>query len=222
MCIRDRISIDDEVKPAVYVLSDESWHQGVVGLVASRIKERTKRPVIAMALGDNEGEWKGSARSVEGVHMRDLFARLDSLYPGLMSKFGGHAMAAGFSLEQRNKAKFDVALAEVAEKFTEGHDWSHVLWTDGQLQVDEFNMELAEQLRQSTPWGQGFPEPLFDGEFEVLEARIVGETHAKLRLKPVEGTISLDAICFGYLDSCLLYTSPSPRDLSTSRMPSSA
>jgi len=101
----------------------------------------------------------------------------------------------------KNKAKFEVALLEVAEQFTADHDWSHVLWTDGQLQSDEFTMELAEQLRQSTPWGQGFPEPVFDGEFEVLEARIVGDTHAKLRLKPVDGTVSLDAICFGYLDS---------------------
>ena len=201
LAVVEQISINDESKPAIYVLSDQTWHQGVVGLVASRIKERTQRPVIAMAPGDNDGEWKGSARSVEGVHIRDLFARLDALHPGVMSKFGGHAMAAGFSLQEENKAKFEVALLEVAEQFTADHDWSHVLWTDGQLQSDEFTMELAEQLRQSTPWGQGFPEPVFDGEFEVLEARIVGDTHAKLRLKPVDGTVSLDAICFGYLDS---------------------
>ena len=201
LAVVEQISINDESKPAIYVLSDQTWHQGVVGLVASRIKERTQRPVIAMAPGDNDGEWKGSARSVEGVHIRDLFARLDALHSGLMSKFGGHAMAAGFSLQVENKAKFEVALLEVAEQFTADHDWSHVLWTDGQLQSDEFTMELAEQLRQSTPWGQGFPEPVFDGEFEVLEARIVGDTHAKLRLKPVDGTVSLDAICFGYLDS---------------------
>ena len=201
LAVVEQISINDESKPAIYVLSDETWHQGVVGLVASRIKERTQRPVIAMAPGDNDGEWKGSARSIEGVHIRDLFARLDALHPGVMSKFGGHAMAAGFSLQEENKAKFEVALLEVAEQFTADHDWSHVLWTDGQLQSDEFTMELAEQLRQSTPWGQGFPEPVFDGEFEVLEARIVGDTHAKLRLKPVDGTVSLDAICFGYLDS---------------------
>ena len=193
LAVVEQISINDESKPAIYVLSDQTWHQGVVGLVASRIKERTQRPVIAMAPGDNDGEWKGSARSVEGVHIRDLFARLDALHPGVMSKFGGHAMAAGFSLQEENKAKFEVALLEVAEQFTADHDWSHVLWTDGQLQSDEFTMELAEQLRQSTPWGQGFPEPVFDGEFEVLEARIVGDTHAKLRLKPVDGTVSLDS-----------------------------
>jgi len=98
LAIIENVSVDEDIKPAIYVLSDETWHQGVVGLVASRIKERTQRPVIAMAPGDNEGEWKGSARSVDGVHIRDLFARLDSLYPGLMTKFGGHAMAAGFSL----------------------------------------------------------------------------------------------------------------------------
>jgi len=201
LAIIDKISVDEDTKPAIYVLSDEAWHQGVVGLVASRIKERTQRPVIAMAPGDNEGEWKGSSRSVEGVHIRDLLARLDALHPGLMTKFGGHAMAAGFSLQEQNRAKFEVALLEVAEQMTAGHDWSHVLWTDGALQADEFTMELAEQLRQSTPWGQGFPEPVFDGVFEVLEARVVGETHAKLRLRPIDSNVSIDGICFGYLDS---------------------
>jgi len=201
LAVVEQISIDDQDKPAIYVLSDETWHQGVVGLVASRIKERTHRPVIAMAPGDNEGEWKGSARSVDGVHIRDVFARLDALHPGLMSKFGGHAMAAGFSLDAKNKHTFEVEIANVMSDLTRDHDWSHVLWTDGELQADEFTMELAEQLRQSTPWGQAFPEPLFDGYFDVVEARVVGDTHAKLRLKPVGGNNVVDGICFGYLDT---------------------
>ena len=200
LAVIEEISLDDSANPSIYILSDESWHQGVVGLVASRIKERTHRPVVAMAPGDNDGEWKGSARSVEGVHIRDLFARLDSLYPGLLDKFGGHAMAAGFSINEKNKLKFEQALKKVTDLVTENHDWSHVLWTDGALQTDEFTMELAEQLRQSTPWGQSFPEPLFDGEFDVIEARVVGETHAKLKLQPIGSTLSIDAICFGYLD----------------------
>ena len=201
LAVVEQLSFDEEQKPAIYILSDETWHQGVVGLVASRIKERTHRPVIAMAPGDNEGEWKGSARSVDGIHIRDVFARLDALHPGLMTKFGGHAMAAGFSIDDKNRTKFDVAMKEVTEQMTQGHDWSHVLWTDGALQGDEFTMELAEQLRQSTPWGQGFPEPLFDGVFEVIEARVVGETHAKLRLKPIDSHVVIDGICFGYLDT---------------------
>ena len=200
LAIVDKISVNDTNKPAIYALSDETWHQGVVGLVASRIKERTHRPVVAMAPGDNEGEWKGSARSVEGIHIRDLLARLDTLYPNVMSKFGGHAMAAGFSVQDNDLATFKTALLQVAEEMTANKDWSHVLWTDGRLQADEFTMELAEQLRQSTPWGQGFPEPVFEGEFEVLESRIVGSTHAKLRLQPIGSTQAIDGICFGYLE----------------------
>lgn len=200
LAIVEKISVDQQHAPAIYILSDESWHQGVVGLVASRIKERTHRPVVALAPGDNEGEWKGSARSVEGVHVRDLLARLDALHPGLMIKFGGHAMAAGLSLASKNLAKFESELLQVTQEMTADKDWSQILWTDGALEAHEFTIELADQLRQSTPWGQGFPEPLFDGQFDVLEARIVGETHAKLRLRPLDGTQMLDAICFSYLD----------------------
>jgi len=199
LAIVEKIQLDDG--QFVYVLSDESWHQGVVGLVASRIKERTNRPVVALAPGDGEGEWKGSARSVEGVHVRDMLARLDALYPGLMTKFGGHAMAAGLSVQASKLSDFKAALIATADEFTKGKDWSQVLWTDGSLLATEFTMELAEQLRQSSPWGQGFPEPVFDGEFEVIDSRVVGDTHAKLRLRPVDGQQQIDAICFAYLDT---------------------
>lgn len=201
LAIVEKITIDDHSSPTVYCLSDETWHQGVVGLVASRIKERVNRPVVALAPGDGGDEWKGSCRSVEGVHIRDVLARLDALHPGLMGKFGGHAMAAGLSLKAQNLPRFKVAIVQVMDEITKGKDWSHVLWTDGPLQPNELSMETAEQLRQSTPWGQGFPEPLFDGEFEVIESRIVGDTHAKLKLKPVDGNQVIDGICFGYLDN---------------------
>jgi len=201
LAIVDKIAIDDSTLPSVYCLSDESWHQGVVGLVASRIKERFHRPVVALAPGDGENEWKGSCRSVEGVHVRDVLARLDALHPGLMSKFGGHAMAAGLSLKTENLARFKKAIVQVMDEMTAGKDWRHVLWTDGALFANELTMETAEQLRQSTPWGQNFPEPVFDGEFEVVESRVVGNTHAKLRLKPVDGDQVIDGICFGYLDA---------------------
>jgi single-stranded-DNA-specific exonuclease len=201
LAIVEKLAVDQTDVPPIYVLSDESWHQGVVGLVASRIKERTHRPVVAIAPGDAEGEWKGSARSVEGLHIRDLLVRLDATHPNLLAKFGGHAMAAGFSLRSENLEKFKAALLLTAQEMTEGRDWSHVLWTDGELAANEFTMELAEQLRQSTPWGQGFPEPLFDGRFEVIDARVVGDTHAKLRLQPMGAEQQIDGICFGYLNS---------------------
>lgn len=200
LAIVEKITIADDEVPTVYILADETWHQGVVGLVASRIKERVNRPVVALAPGDGDNEWKGSCRSVEGVHIRDVLARLDSLHPGLMTKFGGHAMAAGLSLESKNLEKFKEALVLTMDSMTQGHDWSQVLWTDGELQPNELNMELAEQLRQSSPWGQGFPEPLFDGVFDVVDARIVGDTHAKLRVTPVGSGQVIDGICFGYLD----------------------
>jgi len=201
LAIVEKIAIDDSSLPTVYCLSDETWHQGVVGLVASRIKEQVHRPVVALAPGDGENEWKGSCRSVEGVHIRDVLARLDSLHPGLMTKFGGHAMAAGLSLKAENLSQFEVALVQVMDDMTKGIDWRHVLWTDGELLADELNIETAEQLRQSTPWGQGFPEPVFDGEFDIVESRVVGDSHAKLRLKPVNGTNVIDGICFGYLNT---------------------
>lgn len=201
LAIVDKISIADGDAPTVYVLADETWHQGVVGLVASRVKDRVNRPVVALAPGDGENEWKASCRSVEGVHIRDVLARLDSLHPGLMIKFGGHAMAAGLSLDGKNLEKFKEALLSTMDSMTQGHDWSQILWTDGELLPNELSMELAEQLRQSSPWGQGFPEPLFDGVFDVVDARTVGETHAKLRLTPLGDTQMIEGICFGYLSS---------------------
>ena len=199
LSIVDDLALQQE-QPLVYCLADESWHEGVVGLVASRIKERTHRPVIAMAPAGDGTEWKGSARSIRGVHIRDLLARLDALYPGLMLRFGGHAMAAGLSLKQQKRDEFSRALAAVADELMAGQDWDHIVWTDGELLEEEFSLELAEQIRDCSPWGQAFPEPLFDGQFEVLDARLVGEKHAKLRLRPIQGTINIDAICFSWLD----------------------
>ncbi len=201
LAIVDTISVSTDEQPTIYALHDDSWHQGVVGLVASRIKERTNRPVVALAPGDGEDEWKGSARSVEGVHIRDLLARLDTLYPNLMTKYGGHAMAAGMSVKASKLPEFIRALNLVADELTKGKDWSQVIWTDGALAASDFTMQLAEELRQTSPWGQGFPEPLFDGQFEVIEARTVGSTHAKLKLRPIDGQQSIDGICFGYLDT---------------------
>jgi len=117
-----------------------------------------------------------------------------------MTKFGGHAMAAGLSVSEENISEFEAALLTVTEEITSDRDWSQIVWTDGELTARDFNMEFAQSLRQSTPWGQGFPEPLFDGQFEVVDARVVGDTHAKLKLRLVNGHQDIDAICFGYLD----------------------
>ena len=185
-----------------YCLHDKTWHQGIVGLVASRVKDRVKRPVAAMAPADitkPEGEWKGSLRSVEGVHIRDVLARVDALNPGLMDKFGGHAMAAGLSIEHGKIDAFSTAFDTALKEMTEGMDWQQMIMSDGELADHEFNLELAEQLRYATPWGSGFVAPLFDGYFEVCDARIVGDSHAKMVLRPQDSDNSYDAICFGYL-----------------------
>ena len=199
LAIVDQLSVDQDNKPAIYVLHDESWHQGVVGLVASRIKERNNRPVLALAPSDKEGEWKGSARSVEGVHIRDILARLDALNPGLMLKFGGHAMAAGLSLLGKNLERFKLELNAVAEEMTADKDWGQSIWTDGELAPNDFTIETANELRQISPWGQSFPEPIFQGRFEVIDARLVGEIHAKLKLQPIGTTQHIDGIYFSYL-----------------------
>ncbi|MBX2848786.1 MAG: single-stranded-DNA-specific exonuclease RecJ [Acidiferrobacterales bacterium] len=201
MAILEKLEFEESESPVIYILHDDNWHQGVVGLVASRIKERTNRPVLAFAPSDTEEEYKGSARSVGGLHIRDILARVDSLFPNLITKFGGHAMAAGLSLPKANLARFKSALIQVTEEITQGRNWDQVLLSDGELSDDEFSMDFAEQIRQISPWGQGFPEPLFDGKFQVIDAKVVGETHAKLKLRPLHSNQYIDAICFGYLNA---------------------
>jgi len=185
-----------------YCLFDKTWHQGIVGLVASRVKERVKRPVVALAPADvsnPEGEWKGSFRSVEGVHIRDVIARIDALHPDLIIKFGGHTMAAGMSIVEANIEAFVVAFDQVLREMTAGKDWTQTIMSDGELAHNEFDVNIAEQLRYSSPWGSGFPAPLFDGFFEVCDARVVGDSHAKMLLRPRDSDDTYDAICFGYL-----------------------
>jgi single-stranded-DNA-specific exonuclease len=161
------------------------------------------RPVIAFAPGDNPDELKGSGRSIEGIHMRDLLARVDSLAPNLIEKFGGHAMAAGLSLKKSKFNTFQKVAEQAITEMTEGFNWQQQLLTDGQLQAEDFTQQFAEQLKELTPWGQAFPEPVFEGEFEIVEARQVGDSHVKMKLKPTSGNLAsgqiLDAICFAYL-----------------------
>lgn len=186
---------DDELPP-VLCLFDPDWHQGVVGLVASRIKEKVHRPVVAFARTE-EGELKGSARSVTGLHIRDAMDNVATRHPSMLSKFGGHAMAAGLSLAEKDLDRFRQAMEAEVARWTADMDMEGVLWTDGELLPADFNLENAEVLREAAPWGQQFPEPRFDGLFHILESRIVGEKHLKLRVRGASGGAVFDAIAFG-------------------------
>jgi single-stranded-DNA-specific exonuclease len=185
-----------EPLPLVLCLYDKSWPPGVVGLVASRIKDRFHRPVVAFA-SDGERQLKGSARSVRGLHVRDVLADVDARYPGLIDRFGGHAMAAGLTLAGTSLDVFGRALEEAVAERVADADLSGVLTTDGELPADRLNLGTAELLRSAGPWGQGFPEPLFDGEFRVRDARIVGGHHLRCRLEPESGR-PVPAILFGF------------------------
>jgi single-stranded-DNA-specific exonuclease len=176
-------------------LFEPDWHQGVIGILAARLKERYHRPAIAFA-DAGDGLLKGSARSVEGLHIRDALDALAAANPGLISKFGGHAMAAGLSLPQENFPAFAAAFAAEVSRQLSADDLTGRLLSDGQLNADEFNLPLAQALRHAGPWGQHFPEPLFEGRFEILQQRLVGEKHLKLLLRTDCGTQTLDGIAF--------------------------
>jgi single-stranded-DNA-specific exonuclease len=182
-------------------LFDENWHQGVVGLVAGRIKDRLHRPVIAFARAE-DGSLRGSARSVPGINIRDALDSVAVLRPDLIDKFGGHAMAAGLSLRESNLPAFRLAFAAEIARRGNRELLSGVIYSDGALSGAELCIGTAQALRSAGPWGQGFPEPAFDGKFLVEEARIVGEKHMKMRLRPPHpGAEAIDAIAFGYMGS---------------------
>jgi single-stranded-DNA-specific exonuclease len=185
-------------------LFDESWHQGVVGLVAGRIKDRLHRPVIAFARAE-DGSLRGSARSVSGVNIRDALESIATCHPGLIGKFGGHAMAAGMTLLESDLERFRAAFsAEIAAR-ADPDSLTGIVHSDGELQGIELSVDTARTLRGGGPWGQGFPEPVFDGEFKIIDTRIVGSKHLKLQLEPVLGSPAaldsrgIDAIAFGYI-----------------------
>jgi len=171
------------------------WHQGVVGILASRLKERFHRPVIAFAPA-GDGVLKGSGRSIAGLHLRDALERLDTLFPGLMIKFGGHAMAAGLSLETAKYDEFRERFAALIDEWLDGEALQGVIWSDGELHAQEFTLHTAEMLREAGPWGQAFPEPVFDGKFKLLQQRLVGERHLKVMVEPLGGGPLLDGIAF--------------------------
>ena len=183
-------------------LFDAGWHQGVVGLVAGRIKDRLHRPVIAFARAE-DGSLRGSARSIAGVHIRDALDSIAARNPGLIGKFGGHAMAAGLTLPEAHLERFRAAFAAEVAARADTEALTGILHSDGELADAELSVDTARILRSGGPWGQGFPEPVFDGNFTVLDTRIVGSKHLKLRLEPAgaasHGARGIDAIAFGYV-----------------------
>lgn len=180
-------------------LYDSDWHQGIIGLIASRIKEKLHRPVLVFAPG-KDGEIKGSGRSIPGFHLRDALDLVAKRHPGLIVKFGGHAMAAGLTIYEQNFEWFRAAFERVAQTLLTPADLIRVIETDGELAEDELSLELAQRLA-SYVWGQGFPEPSFNGCFRVESQRIVGERHLKLTLRPFGGKHVHDAIFFFHTET---------------------
>lgn len=197
-CERLQFGKDTELPHGV-VMFQRDWHQGVIGILASRIKEQFHRPVIAFADG-GDGLIKGSCRSIPGLHMRDALDKIDTQNPGIILKFGGHAMAAGLTIEEHNFERFSRLFDEVVRQDLDDALLKGVILTDGELTPEEFSMHVAEMLRAGGPWGQAFPEPVFDGEFKVLHQKLVGEKHLKLMLEPLHKghptNIMIDGIAF--------------------------
>jgi single-stranded-DNA-specific exonuclease len=193
-------SLEQEKLPPALCLFNETWHQGIVGLVASRLKDAVHRPVMVFA-PESEGSvcLKGSARSVRGLHIRDVLAYVDSHQPGLITAFGGHAMAAGLSLNRENLAQFEIGLEEAVVAILDGTELNGELLTDGELPAGDLSLGFAAQLENAGPWGQRFPEPLFDGRFRVLDSRVVGGSHLKMIVQSIDGGEPLDAIAFNRL-----------------------
>ncbi|WP_144210827.1 single-stranded-DNA-specific exonuclease RecJ [Shewanella donghaensis] len=190
-----KLSLDETKLPWGLAIFQQDWHQGVIGILASRIKDKYHRPVIAFA-DAGEGEIKGSARSIKGLHMRDVLELINSRHPGMIIKFGGHAMAAGLSLRADAFAEFEQAYDKAVREILKPEQLTGEILSDGELPVDLMTLETAYLLRDAGPWGQSFEEPLFDGHFGVIQQRIVGEKHLKLVLESECGSVMMDAIAF--------------------------
>jgi single-stranded-DNA-specific exonuclease len=194
LALLQRLSFQDQSLPDCLCLYQADWHQGVIGILAGRVKERYHRPVIAFAKGDDD-ELKGSARSVHGVHIRDLLEEISSQYPGLIKKFGGHAMAAGLTIAENQLDAFRHALHAVGKKYITPELLTAVIYTDGELLPQYLTTEVAELLQQAGPWGQSFPEPVFEGRFKLVQQRLLGDKHLKMMLQASDGKL-VDAIWF--------------------------
>ena len=192
--VLEQMALDEGDMPSALVVYREDFHQGVIGIVAGRLKEKYLKPVIAFAHQDDE-IIKGSARSIPGVHIRDVLDEVNTRYPGVIEKFGGHAMAAGLSLPIAKLQDFEQAFVDIARAHMAKLDGNHALLSDGDLSSKELCLPFAHLLRQAGPFGQGFESPLFDGEFALLDQRLVGQKHLKMVLKS-DGANEVDAIAF--------------------------
>ena len=188
-------TLDEHHLPAGVCLFDENWHQGVIGILASRIKDQLHRPVIAFAPAGKD-LIKGSARSIPGVHIRDVLSDIAAIHPKLLNKFGGHAMAAGLSITMHDYPAFALAFDEMVRKRLANVDLEQKIWSDGELAEQDMTLDLAELLQTAATWGQEFPEPVFHGVFDIIQARIVGQQHLKLVMRKPNGNLLLDGIAF--------------------------
>ncbi|MDP2323630.1 MAG: DHHA1 domain-containing protein, partial [Gammaproteobacteria bacterium] len=191
-----KLSVAAQLSGDAHCLFDDSWHPGIVGLVASRIRELTGEPAIAFARATEAGMLRGSARSVEGIHVRDVIANAVSRIPGFDARFGGHAMAAGLTIPEADLPAFQAAFVDELRRVRSPLGGPGIVWTDGALEPDQLHIDVAEQLADAGPWGQAFPEPLFDNIFAVREQRVVGDRHLKLRVQHLGGGQLIEAIAF--------------------------
>jgi len=198
-----RLNLTASELPFGLCLFDESWHQGVVGIVAARVRDQTYRPTIAFA-PDQDGHIKGSARSRPGLHIRDCLDAVATRHPGLLTKFGGHAAAAGLSLPLAHFADFSAAFDQEVRRHLNPADLCDRLLSDGELTADELSLPVAELLQDAGPWGQGFPAPLFDGVFEVVSRSVVKDKHLKMLLRPPGATTAVEAMAFYKADAFAL------------------
>ena len=196
LTVVESLQLEGTALPRGLCLYDAAWHQGVIGLVASRIKDRFHRPVIAFAPGGGR-DIKGSARSIPGLHIRDALDAVAARHPGLLTRFGGHAMAAGLTMPHAHFERFCEAFNEEVMRRVSDDELHGKIWSDGELSDEELNIELAQALREAGPWGQSFPEPLFDGVFDVVQRAVVGERHLKLGLRLL-GRKRVEAIGFQF------------------------
>lgn len=192
----EKIELDQKAYlPIGLCLYDENWHKGVIGLLASRIKDRLLRPVIVFTQLD---EWQmiGSARSVANVHIKDILESIATQYPEIITKFGGHAMAAGLSLPIKHFETFQAVFDQEVRKHLSENELKDIVLSDGPLMHSDFDLSLAYQLRTMTPWGQGFAEPIFDGEFTILDKQLFKNKHLRMQVTPIEGGNPVEAMVF--------------------------
>ena len=194
----EKIQLDENTLPAALIMFEQHWHQGVIGIVAGRLKEQFHRPSIVFAADEDGIHIKGSARSIEGIHIRDSIERIAEQYPHLVSHFGGHAAAAGLTIKKQHFAEFKQVFEQLIAEMDESL-FTATLWTDGELPASAFQIETVDLLQNLSPWGQKFPQPIFEGVFKILDYRWLKDVHLKLRVALENGQV-VDAIAFNAID----------------------